>query len=77
MKTSIYRPLALTLLATLALASCKDTDQPDPNRHVLKPRLEDPTAFDQWLGREYTDAYNVQVLYAMQNISPQLSWRRV
>lgn len=73
MKTSIYRPLALTLLATLALASCKDTDQPDPNRHVLKPRLEDPTAFDQWLGREYTDAYNVQVLYAMQNIESDRS----
>lgn len=66
-----------TLLALLALAgsvvSCKDTDKPDPSFHAFKPDLSEQTAFDKWIRMNYTDAYNVQLLYHMEDIQADRS----
>lgn len=66
-----------TLLGLLALAgslaSCKDTDKPDPAFHALKQDLTEQTAFDKWLRTNYTDAYNVQLLYHMEDIQADRS----
>ncbi len=73
MKTRIYRILLASLALGLSLSACKDNDKPDPSIHALKPELGERTAFDQWIRNNYTDAYNVQLLYNMEDIQADRS----
>ena len=56
--------IKLSLCAALLVATlggCKDSDQPDPSRHVSKAEAKEMTSFDRWLKENYTDAYNVSL----------------
>jgi len=51
--------IKLSLCAALLVATlggCKDSDQPDPSRHVSKAEAKEMTSFDRWLKENYTDA---------------------
>ena len=59
--------IKLSLCAALFVATlggCKDSDQPDPSRHVSKAETKEMTSFDRWLKENYTDAYNVSRRWA-------------
>lgn len=62
-----------TLLASLALlsiptmVSCSNDDEPDASKSVLAEQLPEKTSFDQWLDKNYLDAYNVDFIYRMLN----------
>ena len=58
--------LGLALLAG-AFTGCKDMDRPDPNRHVTQAPAHSTTAFDSWLKSHYTDTYNVQYIYTLDD----------
>ena len=58
--------LGLTLLAGV-FTGCKDMDRPDPNRHVTQASAHSTTAFDTWLKSHYTDTYNVQYIYTLDD----------
>lgn len=73
MKTRIYRALLASLAFGLCFSACKDNDKPDPSIHALKPDRTERTAFDQWIRANYTDAYNVQLLYNMEDIQADRS----
>ena len=64
--------LGLTLLAGV-FTGCKDMDRPDPNRHVTQVQSQPKTAFDNWLKSHYTDSYNVQYIYTLDDIEADRS----
>ena len=68
--------IKLSLCAALLVATlggCKDSDQPDPSRHVSKAEAKEMTSFDRWLKENYTDAYNVSYIYTLDDIEADRS----
>ncbi|MDO4706887.1 MAG: putative zinc-binding metallopeptidase [Porphyromonadaceae bacterium] len=59
--------LAFCVLGVLSVGSCAKGDDPDPTKSVIVPREFEPTVFDQWLSRNYVDAYNIDFKYKMQD----------
>ncbi len=64
--------LGLALLVGV-FTGCKDMDRPDPNRHVTQVKTKTTTAFDKWLKEHYTDGYNVQYMYTLDDIEADRS----
>ncbi len=70
MKRYIYT-IALALAACLALSSCSDDDPNDPTNFPTDEVERD--AFDQWLLKNFTNPYNVDFKYKMQDIESDMT----